>query len=247
MPRVVPRLREGLQDVARDVSPVPPLVLHQPPLLLLVQDLREGQGGGPGPHGPNFVLPTSTHGGDPRFYLQRVPLPDAQLLRVPGLEVVQGSDQPLGREGGSGRGEGVISTQPGARACPPALRIHRERGTLTLGWDCPSSRCLVPVRGAGTGKGAASEVGKLRQAVGCPGGPRGVPAPARRAPTRPKKPGHTRAPGRCWGTRPYNHRGGHTGVGVVTSPQIQSPLSRCRRAGPHLDLFQAVPRLFQTP
>lgn len=64
----VPRPREGLQDVAGDVAPVPTLVLHQPPLPLLVQDLREGAraaGSRARAWGPNFILATSTRGGDP--------------------------------------------------------------------------------------------------------------------------------------------------------------------------------------
>lgn len=64
----VPRLRERLQDVAGDVSPVPPLVPHQPPLPLSVQDLGEvTRGAAWRARGPDFVLPTSTHGGIPPF------------------------------------------------------------------------------------------------------------------------------------------------------------------------------------
>lgn len=79
VPPTVPVL-QGLQDVAGDVALLPPAVLHQPPLLLLVQDLRcvvtrrgrgstllsppsrtpSRQGGG-----PCSLLPRSTHGGDP--------------------------------------------------------------------------------------------------------------------------------------------------------------------------------------
>lgn len=145
---------------------------------------------------------------------------------------------------GVGRG-GWINTQPGPGSCPKPPH-PKGKGTLTLGWDCPSSRCPVAGPGPAPGKGVGSELGKLRQALGCPGGPRAAPAPSPGAATRPKKPGCTRAPGRCWGTRPCKHRGRHR-AGCCDPPQTHTRPSRCRGVGPHLDLFQAVPRLFQTP
>lgn len=50
-------------------------------------------------------------GTPPSLYLQRVPHPDAQLLRVPGLELVQRSRHLLRGDGGPGDGGGDMSTR----------------------------------------------------------------------------------------------------------------------------------------
>lgn len=201
-------------------------------------DRVEGQG----PGVPNSSSPPLSMEGTPRFYLQRVPLPDAQLLRIPGLEVVEGSDQPLGRERESGSGKGVDQYPAGG----PDPRIRRGRGHLHL------SGAVSPVGGRGlcggqgqgrVSKGSWGNWGRRKRVLEAPVAfllHHGGQPPVRKY--RDVR-GHLGAVG----VLSPATIGDDTGVGVVAPAQIQTSPSRCRRAGPHLDLLQAVPRLFQTP
>lgn len=59
---------QGLQDVAGDVALVPPPVLHEPPLLLRVQDLMGGGDMGWGGQHPAVTpFQDATHGETPQF------------------------------------------------------------------------------------------------------------------------------------------------------------------------------------
>lgn len=81
------------------------------------------------------------------MYLQRVPHPDAQLLGVPALKLVQSPRQPgegrKGPEGGGGSSEhpGVPPTLAGScpalflQSCPYSVR--GAAGALTPGQECP--------------------------------------------------------------------------------------------------------------
>lgn len=152
----VPRLREGLQDVARDVSPVPPLVLHQPPLLLLVQDLGEvTRRAGWRARAPGLQLRFPHHHpwrGRPVSTCSVSPFLTLSSCEFLAWKSYRARTSPWAGRGGLEAVRGWISTQPGT----PTLRILGEGDTYTcLG---PS---LQPVAGGCAGG---------RDRDGCPKG-----------------------------------------------------------------------------